>query len=135
MLLAQLKEELWFRINLSKSLLSPSKRISFLGEVFNPNAGKRSLKIQRLAASFKVGDNLPLKMFQKLLGLMAAASSVVPLGLLHMQLLQHWLKARIPLRAWTLILRVTHSGTKALVPWKEPHLYQLRVELGLPEGM
>lgn len=40
-----------------------------------------SLRIQRLAVSFGVVDSLPLKRFQKLLGLMLAASSVVHWGL------------------------------------------------------
>lgn len=39
-------------------------------------------------------------MLQKLMDLMAVASSVVPLGLLHMWPLQHWLKARIPPWVW-----------------------------------
>ncbi len=38
----------------------------------------------------------PLKAFQKMLGLMASASSVLHLGLLHMQPLQYWLKPRVP---------------------------------------
>ncbi len=40
--------------------------------------------IQRLAASFKLGVPRPLKAFQRMLGLMASASSVLQLGLLHM---------------------------------------------------
>ncbi len=40
--------------------------------------------IQRHAASFKEGTARPLKAFQRMLGLMAAASSVLQLGLLHM---------------------------------------------------
>lgn len=39
---------------------------------------ERSLTIQGLAAYFKVGAFLPLKAFQRLLGLMLATSSVVP---------------------------------------------------------
>jgi len=72
-------------------------------------------------------------MFQKLLGLMAAASSVVPLGLLHIQSLQHW-RAHVPSQVWCeghLILRVNHGFAKSLVPWKWSHLYHLGVELGL----
>ncbi len=38
----------------------------------------------------------PLKAFQRMLGLMASASSVLHLGLLHMQPLQYWLKPRVP---------------------------------------
>ncbi len=39
---------------------------------------------------------VPLKLFQRLLGHMAAAAVTVPLGLLHMRPLQHWLYGRIP---------------------------------------
>lgn len=48
---------------------------------------------------FGLGSLIPLKRFQMLLGLMAAASSVVPLGLLHMQPLQFWLGGHVPLHA------------------------------------
>ncbi len=38
---------------------------------------ERALAIQQLAASFKTGAPRPLKAFQKMLGLMASASSVL----------------------------------------------------------
>ncbi len=50
------------------------------------------LAIQQFAASFKLGVHRPLKEFQRMLGLMASESSVLQLGLLHMQPLQYWLK-------------------------------------------
>ncbi len=40
-----------------------------------------SLTLQGLVASFKLGTLRPLRAFQRMLGLMAAASSVIPLGL------------------------------------------------------
>ncbi len=40
------------------------------------------------AVSLKLGTIRPLKVFQRLLGLMAPASSIIPLGLLHMRPLQ-----------------------------------------------
>ncbi len=43
---------------------------------------------------------VPLKLFQRLLGHMAAAAVTVLLGLLHMRPLQHWLHGRIPRWAW-----------------------------------
>lgn len=75
-----------------------------------PGFRRSSPKIQRLAESFRSGDCFPLKTFQKLLGLMAEASTVVPLGLLHMQPLQHWLSHEVP-------RRLPH-------PQGEPQLYQ-----------
>ncbi len=44
-----------------------------------------AMTIQRHAASFKEGTARPLKTFQRMLGLMAATSPVLQLGLLHMQ--------------------------------------------------
>ncbi len=48
---------------------------------------ERTLAIQQLAASFKTGNPHPLKAFQRMLGLMASASSVLQLGLLHASVL------------------------------------------------
>lgn len=48
--------------------------------------------VQHLAASFKLGISSHLRAFHKMFGLMSAISSVIPLGLLHMQPLQYWLK-------------------------------------------
>ncbi len=42
----------------------------------------------------------PLEQFQRLLGHMASAAAVTPLGLLHMRPLQHWLHGRVPRWAW-----------------------------------
>ncbi len=58
------------------------------------------MTIQRHAASFKEGTAHPLKAFQKMLGLMAAASPVLQLGLLRMRPIQFWLKQRVPSTAW-----------------------------------
>ncbi len=63
---------------------------------------ERSLTIQRLVPSVKPGTTRPLKVFQRLLCLIAATASVIPLGLLHMQPLQFRLKARFPPHAWRL---------------------------------
>ncbi len=42
----------------------------------------------------------PLKAFQRMLGLMAAASPLLQLGLLLMRPIQFWLKHRVPSAAW-----------------------------------
>ncbi len=52
---------------------------------------ERALAIQKLAATFKSDTARPLKVFQRMLGLMAAASPVLQLGLLRMRPLQRWL--------------------------------------------
>ncbi|CAM4491588.1 unnamed protein product [Leuciscus chuanchicus] len=83
-------------LGLSKSVLSSSQRITFLRTVIDSVQMRawlmldRALSIQQLAASFKAGSYLPLRMFQRALGLMASASSVLQLGLLQMLPLQLW---------------------------------------------
>ncbi|KAI2656604.1 Pol polyprotein [Labeo rohita] len=63
---------------------------------------------------------VPLKLFQRLLGHMAAA--VTPFGLLHMRLLQHWLHGRIPRWAWhrSTGLALPRSITAFFSPWSDP---------------
>ncbi len=66
---------------------------------------------------------VPLKLFQRLLGHMAAAAAIVPLGLLHMRPLQHWLHGRIPRWAWkrgTHRVQITLACCKTFSPWSDP---------------
>ncbi len=68
------------KIKRAKSSLSPSKRIIFLGTVFDLAQMlacitlQHSLLIQSLAASFQCGASHPIRVFQRMLGLMLAAS-------------------------------------------------------------
>ena len=62
-----------------------------------------------------------VKQFKKLLGLMAAASNVLPFGLLYMRLSQWWLRTRgfsprgNPLRT----IKITWQCLRALVIWRK----------------
>lgn len=132
-------ENLGFKINLQKSLLTPTQRIAFLGTTLDSLkmrawlTQERALTVRREAASFKAGSHLPLKRFQKMLGLMAAASPLIPLGMLFMRPLQFWLKAKVPPRAWLsgrLLIKITYSCVKALSIWTSPHLFLSGTELG-----
>ncbi|CAM4657101.1 unnamed protein product [Leuciscus chuanchicus] len=132
--------DLGLQINWTKSLLSPSQRISFLGTDLDSVSmtarltSQRALQIQRSAAAFRTGSIFPLKRFQRMVGLMASASAVLQLGLLFMRPLQHWLKTRVPLRAWSagrVRLRVTQNCVTALNPWKAADWYQSGVDLGM----
>ncbi len=81
------------------------------------------MTIQRRAASFKEGTVHPLKAFQKMLGLMAAASPVLRLGLLCMRPVQFWLKQRVPSADWRHgrhRLTVTRACVSALIHWRDP---------------
>ncbi len=83
---------------------------------------ERVTTIQRHMASFKEGTAPPLIAFQKMLGLMAAASPVLQLGLLCMRPIQFWLKKTVPSKAWchgrhriTVIL----AWVSALALWRD----------------
>ncbi len=133
-------ERLGLRVNFAKSALSPSQRVSFLGTVLDSArmraviAPERALAIQKLAATFKSDTARPLKVFQRMLGLMAAASPVLQLGLLRMRPLQRWLKPRVPHNAWRhgrLHIRVNQACVTALTPWKNPRWMKKGVAMGL----
>ncbi len=86
-----------------------------------------------LAATFK-SDTRPLKVFQRMLGLMSAASPVLQLGLLRMRPLQRWLKPRVPHNAWRhgrLHIRVNQACVTALTPWRNPRWMEKGVAMGL----
>ena len=132
-------EDLGLSVNWAKSSLSPSQKISFLGAELDSLSmiarlsQQRAVDIRRTANSFRCGAFVPLKKFQKMLGLMASASSVLQLGLLRMRPLQFWLKARVPREAWApglLRLRVNQKCVTALKPWKANDWYQSGVSLG-----
>ncbi len=133
-------ERLGPRVNFAKSALSPSQRVSFLGTVLDSArmraviAPECALAIQKLAATFKSNTARPLKVFQRMLGLMAAASPVLQLGLLRMRPLQRWLKPRVPHNAWRhgrLHIRVNQACVTALTPWKNPRWMEKGVAMGL----
>ncbi len=101
---------LGLRVNFAKSILSPSQQVSFLGTVIDSVqrtatvSAKWATIIQCHTAAFSEGTACPLKAFQKMLGLMAAASLVLQLGRLHMRPIQFWLKQRVPSAAWRPVL-------------------------------
>ncbi len=98
--------QLGFRVNWEKSKLSPVQRISFLGVELDSMSMTACLTDERAQAvlnclsSFRGRNVVPLKQFQRLLGHMASAAAVTPLGLLHMRPLQHWLHSRVLRCAW-----------------------------------
>ncbi len=85
-------------------------------------SAEQATVIQRHAASFKDGTAHLLKAFQKMLGLMAAVSPVLQLGLLRMQPIQFWLKQRIPSGAWhhgRHHITLTWACVSALAHWRD----------------
>ncbi len=112
---------LGLRVNFAKSMLSPSQRVSFLGTAIDSerrnhdNSAPRSLLQGRSRRS--------LKAFQRMLGLMAAASPILQLDLLHMRPNQFWLKQRAPSAAWRHgrhRVTVTRACVSALARWRDP---------------
>ncbi len=63
-------------------------------------SAERATTIQHHTTSFKEGAASSLKALQRMLGLLAAASPLLQLSLLHMRPIQFWLKQRVPFAAW-----------------------------------
>ncbi len=129
---------LGLRVNIAKSTRSPSQQISFLGTVLDSTqmraiiASEHALAMRELVTSFEIGATHPLKMFQRMLGLMAAASPVLQLCLLRMRPLQRWLKQQVPSYVWChgcLHIRVSQACVTALAPWKDLHWMEKSVAM------
>ncbi len=129
---------LGLRVNWEKSKLVPTQRISFLCMEFdsvNQTARLTQERAQSVLNCFKTLSGrtaVPLKHFQRLLGHMAAAAVTVPLGLLHMRPLQHWLYGRIPRLAWkcgTYRVQITPACRKTFRPWSDPSFLRAGVPL------
>ncbi len=112
--------QLGLQVNWEKSKLAPVQRISFLG--MELDSVEQSARLTEESAqsvlnclnTFRGRTAFPLKLFQRLLGHMAAAATVTPLGLLHMRPLQHWLHGRVP--RWVVATRHVPSGNHSGMP-------------------
>ncbi|CAL9683630.1 unnamed protein product [Knipowitschia caucasica] len=88
---------LGLRVNLAKSNVVPSQQALFLGMALDSlsmsarPSPRRVGDIRALLPGFRRGRSLPYLAFLRLLGMLIAASSVVPLGLLSLRPLQMWL--------------------------------------------
>ncbi|KAI2652818.1 ORF V: Enzymatic polyprotein [Labeo rohita] len=130
---------LGLQVNREKSKLSPVQRISFLGVELDSVSmtarltNERAQSVLKCLESFRHKTAVPLKTFQRLLGHMAAAAAVTPLGLLHMRPLQRWLHDRVPRWAWhrgTLRIGVSPQCHRLFSPWSDPAFLQAGVPLG-----
>ncbi len=87
--LAHMKE-LGLRLIAKKSVLSPLQRTNYLGVVWDSTTMQARLSPARIdsiltaVTRVREGMSFNVKQFQKLLGLMAAASNVISFGLLYM---------------------------------------------------
>ncbi len=120
--------QLGLRVNWEKSKLSPVQRISFLGVELDSVSmtacltEERAQSVLNCLSSFRGRTVVPLKRFQRLLGHMASAAAVTPLGLLHTRPLQHWLHSRVPRWAWrrgALRVNITQECRRSFSPWTD----------------
>ncbi len=83
-------------------------------------------------ARFKLGHHVSVSTCRRFLGLMAVASPVLPLALLHMRPFLWWMKVlRIhPTVPATRLIRVSRSCFRALLKWRDPTFLQSGVRMG-----
>ncbi|KAI2666921.1 Transposon Ty3-I Gag-Pol polyprotein [Labeo rohita] len=114
--------ELGLRLNAKKK-----NHLSRRGVGFDHDAGT----FVSIVARVKEGRSLTVK---QLLGLMAAASNVIPFGLLYMRPLQWWLKTRgFSLRGNPLcMIKVMRRCLRALDMWRKPWFLSQGLVLGAP---
>ncbi|XP_073732565.1 uncharacterized protein [Misgurnus anguillicaudatus] len=93
---------------------------------------RRVHNIRQLAGRFRRGRLLTLRTFQQLMGMLTAASSLVPLGLLTLRPFQRWLNNRHlhPARHVHRLVRATHSCRRLLRPWGMREYLMQGVPLG-----
>ncbi len=133
-------ERVGVKINAKKSVLSPFQRTTYLGVVWDSTTMQARLSPARIESILNTvrrvreGLSLTVKQFQILLGLMAAASNVIPFGLLYMRPLQWWLKSKgfsprgNPFR----MIKVTRRCLRALDMWRKPWFLSQGPVLGAP---
>ncbi len=129
---------LGLRMNAKKSVLLPSQRTVFLGVHLDSIQMQARLAPARISnftaclARFKLGRHVSVGTCRRLLGLMAAASPVLPLGLLHMRPFLWWMKElRLhPTVPATRLIRVSRSCSRPLLQWRDPAFLQSGVRMG-----
>ncbi len=129
---------LGLRINAKKSVLLPSQRTVSLGVRLDSVQMQARLAPARIPdltaclARFKLGQHVSVGTCRRLLGLMAAASPVLPLGLLHMRPFLWWMKElRLhPTVPATHLIWVSRSCCRPLLMWRDPIFLRSGVRMG-----
>ncbi len=130
---------LGLRTNTKNSVLTTSRQTVFLGIYLDSVQMQACLAPARFSsfnaclAHFKLGNHVSVSTFRILLGLMAAASSVLPLGLLHMRPFLWWMRLLGIRSTGTAIrlIRVLRNCCRSLLIWWDPTFLQSRVRLGV----
>ena len=131
-------QRLGLKVNPDKSRLVPSQQTEFLGLHLDSVSMEATLSTQRVASLerclslFRLRETVSMELCQRMLGLMAAASQALPLGLLHQRPLQAWFNAFAlhPRRDKHRRLRVSRTCWEALRWWKVPSNIRQGVRLG-----
>lgn len=113
--------------NLSGSLL---RLDNYEGQPFSTTCGDHYF----YPAPFQTGQVCSTERIPEASGVDGVSLLGLPLGLLHMRLLQFWLKSRVPWRTWTsghLHILVNHSCISALKLWCNLDMYRRGMTLGL----
>lgn len=98
-ILTQLRS-LWLRLTVTKGDLSPSQMMTFLGMVWDSTSMQEWQSpawvesILTTVKDFRLGQEISVCQYQKLLGLMAATANVISLGLLYTRPFKLWLICR-----------------------------------------
>ncbi len=129
---------LGLRMNAKKSVLLHTQWTVFLGVRLDSIQMQARLAPARIPvltaclARFKLGHHVSVGTCRRLLGLMAAASPVLPLGLLHMRPFLWWMKElRLhPTVPATRLIRVSRGCCRHLLMWRDPVFLQSGVRMG-----
>ncbi len=109
---------LW--LNGQKSVLTSAQQKIFFGSLSGLNLDAGQCGIQSCTARFKLGRHMSVGLCRRLLGLMAAASPVNPLGMLHMRPFLWWMKSLGIRPSWPSLLKVSGSCFHARLVWRDP---------------
>ncbi len=127
---------LGLRMNAKKSVLLPSQRTLFLGVHLDSIQMQTRLAPARISnftaylSHFKLGRHVSRLMASCCL--IAAASPVLPLGLLHLRPFIWWMKElRLhPTVPATRLIRVSRGCSRPLLQWRDPAFLQSGVRMG-----
>ena len=136
-LVSQLSQ-LGFAVNWEKSAPWPAQQFTYLGIHLDTVGMRARLSAPRREAisialrTFRVSRTITALSVMSLLGLMAAAHVVVPLGLLYMRKLQRWFaQLRLdPVRHRRRLLVIPRSVKADLDHWRDPRVMTRGVDMG-----
>ncbi|XP_056116181.1 uncharacterized protein LOC130092365 [Rhinichthys klamathensis goyatoka] len=135
-------QKLGLKLNTEKSVLIPAQSITYLGlsldsVTFRARLSRdRVVKFTRCLNEFQRGKNVSFRTCLRLLGLMASALIVIPLGRLFMREFQRWVASlRLdPLRHCRRRVRVTSEAVFALRQWRHPTFLVQGVPMGVVQA-